>query len=265
MQKQVFADFDAVGRIDSVRIAEDGSLHYLHNQSALRNSIQVRLKGIRSLKLAQDALVEIKAGTLYSRQFYEGVPLTFDTGNNANIDVVRITWPNGLIQNEVRQAANQTHTFEEAQRLSGSCPMIWCWNGHEFQFITDVLGVAPLGASDGDGSYFPVDHQEYIQIPAAGRCSPKDNHYEIRVTEELSEVSYLDQIQLYAVDHPAGTEIFTNEKFKGAALPGIPSLQRKEPHLSAGRARRLTARMFCRCFSRKTSIIQTTSSVRRPA
>jgi hypothetical protein len=182
------------------------------------NWIRVRLKGVRSLKLAQDALVEIKAGTLYSRQFYEGVPLTFDAGNNASIDVVRITWPNGLIQNEVRQAANQTHTFEEAQRLSGSCPMIWCWNGQEFQFITDVLGVAPLGASDGDGSYFPVDHQEYVQIPGAA-LQPKDGRYEIHVTEELSEVSYLDQIQLYAVDHPEGTEIFTNEKFKGPPFP----------------------------------------------
>jgi len=182
------------------------------------NWIRVRLTGVRSLKLAQDALVEIKSGTLYSRQFYEGVPVTFDTGNNASVDVVRITWPNGLIQNEVRQPANQTHTFEEAQRLSGSCPMIWCWNGREFQFITDVLGVAPLGASDGDGSYFPVDHREYVQIPGAA-LQPKDGRYEIRVTEELSEVSYLDQMQLYAVDHPEGTEIFTNEKFKGPPFP----------------------------------------------
>ena len=71
------------------------------------------------------------------------------------MDVVRITWPNGLIQNETKQATNHTYTYEEAQRLSGSCPMIWTWNGREFQFITDVLGVAPLGASDGEGTYFP--------------------------------------------------------------------------------------------------------------
>ena len=57
--------------------------------------------------------------------------------------------------------------MKEAQRLSGSCPMIWTWNGKEFEFITDVLGVAPLGASDGDGSYFPVDHDEYVSIPGA--------------------------------------------------------------------------------------------------
>jgi tetratricopeptide (TPR) repeat protein len=218
-RKKVDADFDATGRMDRTRIDADGSIHYLRNQSGQNhNWIRVQLKGVRSLKLAQDALVEMKAGTLYRRQFYNGVPLTFDAGGHTPVDVIRITWPNGLIQNEVRQATNQTHLYQEEQRLSGSCPMIWTWNGREFQFITDVLGVAPLGARDGDGSYFPVDHQEYVQIPGAA-LQPVSGHYEVRVTEELSEVSYLDQIQLYAVDHPAGTEIFTNEKFKGPPYP----------------------------------------------
>ena len=105
---------------------------------------------------------------MYRSQFYTGVPLLFDAADHTTIDTVRITWPNGLIQNEIQQADQSArHVYEEAQRLSGSCPMIWTWNGHEFQFITDVLGVAPLGASDGDGSYFPVDHDEYVQIPGA--------------------------------------------------------------------------------------------------
>jgi len=220
VRTQVDADFDDDGRMDRARIDPDGSVHLLRDSStgSSRRWFSVRLKGVRSLKLAQDALVEIKAGTLYRREFYTGVPLLFDAGDHASIDAVRITWPNGLIQNEVKQATNQVHAYEEAQRLSGSCPMIWTWNGHEFQFITDVLGVAPLGASDGDGSYFPVDHDEYVQIPG-GALSQKGGRYEVRVTEELSEVSYLDQVQLYAVDHPADTEIFTNEKFKGPPYP----------------------------------------------
>ncbi len=215
----VEADFNATGRLDQVRINADGTIHFPRSEGEPNHHwIRVQLHGVRSLKLAQDALVEIKAGTLYRSQFYSGVPLTFDVGEHTSVDVIRITWPNGLIQNEVRQATNQTHVYQEQQRLSGSCPMIWTWNGHQFQFITDVLGVAPLGARNGDGSYFPVDHDEYVQIPGAA-LQPVNGHYEVRVTEELSEVSYLDQIQLYAVDHPAGTEIFTNEKFKGPPYP----------------------------------------------
>ena len=65
------------------------------------------------------------------------------------------------------------------------------------EFITDVLGVAPLGAADGDGSYFPVDHQEFVSIP--GRAlKPVNGYYDVRITEELSEVSYLDQVRLFA-------------------------------------------------------------------
>ena len=85
---------------------------FLNNQNASkRHWIRVQLKGVRSLKLAQDALVEIKAGQFYRRQFYAGVPLLFDTGDNALVDMVRITWPNGLIQNEVRrQRTRRTFT-----------------------------------------------------------------------------------------------------------------------------------------------------------
>jgi len=96
--------------------------------------------------------------------------------------------------------------------------MIFTWNGKRFQFITDVLGVAPLGASSGDGQYFPVDHNEYVQIPGEA-LAERDGKYEIRITEELREVSYLDRVQLIALDHPAATEIFTNEKFKSPPFP----------------------------------------------
>src|ERR1035437_7102715 len=216
---RVEADFDNDGRMDGASIAPDGKIHLALNRSrASSHWIRVRLEGIKSLKLAQGAEVEIKAGTLYREAFYAGMPLLFDTGAAASVDVVRITWPNGLIQNETRQTAGRGYTYREAQRLSGSCPMIWTWNGRAMQFVTDVLGVAPLGASDGEGTFFPVDHDEYVSIPGAALAAV-DGHYDIRVTEELSEVSYLDQIQLLAVDHPASTEIFTNEKFKGPPYP----------------------------------------------
>ncbi len=212
------ADFNDDGRPDQAEI-HDGKLQVLLNRSTIpQRYIRIRLTGIKNLKLAEDALVEVKAGAGYWKQTYHGVPLLFPVGTEPKVDVVRITWPNGLIQNETNQLTNKTYNYEEAQRLSGSCPMIWTWNGHEFRFITDVLGVAPLGASDGEGSYFPVDHDEYVTIPSQA-LKLEDNHYEIRITEELSEVSYLDQVQLLTLDHPSNKEVFTNEKFKGPPYP----------------------------------------------
>ena len=213
------ADFDADGRIDLAAIGGRGELLVLDNRTATENHwLRVGLEGVKNLELAPGAEVEVKAGSRYQKKIYRGVPLHFGLGPFSQVDAVRVTWPNGLIQNESRQAASQGYAYREAQRLSGSCPMIYTWNGEEFEFITDVLGVAPLGASAGDGEYFPVDHDEIIQIPGESLV-PRDGRYEIRIVEELREVAYLDEIRLIAVDHPSAVEIFTNDKFKGPPFP----------------------------------------------
>ena len=217
--RMVAADWDQDGRKDLATIAFGGGIERLRNETEpARAWVSVSLEGVKNMKLAPGARVEVKAGRLYQKQTFNGVPLVFGLGAAQQIDTIRITWPNGLIQNETKVAVNQRLAYKEAQRLSGSCPMIFTWNGKEFEFITDVLGVAPLGASLGDGQYFPVDHDEYIQIPGRALV-PVNGKYEIRITEELREVAYVDQVKLIAVDHPAAIEIFTNDKFKSPPFP----------------------------------------------
>jgi hypothetical protein len=213
------ADFRGDGHIDIVLLATDGTLHVLENQTESRNNwLRAQLTGVKNLKLAPFARVEVKTGASYQKRIYQGVPLLFGVGSYKIVDSVRISWPNGLIQNEANQPVNQSINFQEAQRLSGSCPMIFTWDGVRFRFISDVLGVAPLGAAAGDGQYFPVDHDEYVQIPG-NALHAVSGRYEVRITEELHEVSYLDQVKLIAVDHPAEVEIFTNDKFKSPPFP----------------------------------------------
>ena len=213
------ADFTGNGRLDRPRIEPDGSLIIARDTIAdYGNWIEIGLIGVKNNKLSVNAKVEVKSGAHYEKMTYSGIPLVFRLGNLTTVDTVRITWANGLIQNETKQPVNKVVTITEAPRLAGSCPMIFTWNGERFQFVTDVLGVAPLGASSGDGQYFPVDHQEWVSIPA-GALQAHDGAYEVRMTEELREVSYIDQIKLLALDHPADTEIVTNEKFKSPPFP----------------------------------------------
>jgi tetratricopeptide (TPR) repeat protein len=215
------ADFDNDGRLDRAVITPDGRVRIEFNRTPAKENdwLRVRITGVKNLKLAYGAEVEVKAGTLYQKKIYEGVPLTFDLHGRTAADTVRIAWANGLIQNETQPAAGKAYAYPEAQRLSGSCPMIWVRDASgQFRFITDVLGVAPLGASSGDGQFFPVDHQEFIQLPGEALAAV-DGKYEIRITEELSEVAFVDQVHLIAVDHPADVEIFTNEKWKSPPYP----------------------------------------------
>ncbi len=213
------ADFDGDGRVDLALVAPDGSVELAKNATSLSNhSMSIRLEGVKNIKLAAGAVVEVKTGAWYQKRIYEGTPLLFGLRNYAEVDTVRITWPNGLVQNETRQPAGQQLSYKEKPRLSGSCPMIFAWNGARFEFITDVLGVAPLGASSGDEQYFPVNHREHILLPGSN-LQNRDGHYEIRITEELREVSYLDKVQLIAIDHNASEELFTNDKFKGPPFP----------------------------------------------
>jgi tetratricopeptide (TPR) repeat protein len=212
------ADFDGDGRVDLAAIDADGSLHLLINRTATQNSwLRTALTGIKNPKLAMGAEVEVKTGDRYQKKIYEGVPLLFGLGPHTAVDTVRIVWPNGMIQNQPDEA-RRSALYQEAPRMSGSCPLVFTWNGRRFEFISDVLGTAPLGASSGDGGYFPVNSREHLQIPATA-MQPRNGRYEVSITEELHEVSFLDQIRLIAVDHDGVSEVLTNDKFKAPPFP----------------------------------------------
>lgn len=213
------ADFNQDGKLDLAGVNAGGDLYVALNRTETANRwLRVRLTGVKAPKAARGTVVEVKAGGRYQKHVYEAAPLHIGIRGYAKVDTIRITWPNGLIQNEMNKETNAAYAFEEAQRLSGSCPMIFTWNGREFTFITDVLGVAPLGAKSGDGSYFPTNSDEYVWIDGE-QLHARDGKLSVRITEELGEVSYLDQLQLIAVDHPAEVDLFSNEKWKSPPYP----------------------------------------------
>ena len=63
------------------------------------------------------------------------------------------------------------------------------------------LGTARIGATE---EWYKIGHDQ---------LAPHDGYYDLRITGELWETYYYDYLALMAVDHPAGTEIFTDERF----------------------------------------------------
>ena len=212
-------DFDGDGLADLLIAARDGRLLFAANRTETGNrGLTVRLEGVKSPAIASEARVEVKAGLSYAKQVYAGAPLHFGLGRAEKPDTIRVTWPNGLIQNEIPDGPLDEVLIKEAPRLSGSCPMVFTWNGSEFEYISEVLGVAPLGASLARGVYFPVDHDEYVAI-RGDQLAERDGFLDVRITEELRETAYIDKVRLLAVDHPADLRVIVNEKAKAPPFP----------------------------------------------
>jgi len=214
------ADLDGDGRVDLVAEEADAIRIFWNRTKNDYGWVGVSLEGRKALKSAAGAVVELKAGRLYQKKLYQGLPLEFGLDGRQQIDTIRITWPNGLVQNEIRPISNRLHHFAEQERISGSCPMVWTWNGKQFQFVGDVLGVAPLGVRSGENQFFPADHDEVLLIPE-GALRAREGRYEVRITQELAEVAYVDEVKLIAVDAPGSIEVYTNQKFQPPPFPPL--------------------------------------------
>src|SRR4028118_2215100 len=71
----------------------------------------------------------------------------------------------------------------------------------------ETLGTAAIQATE-----------EWFKI-RGGQPAPRGGFYDLRVTAELWETYYYDHLSLMVVDHPAGTEVFVDERF---AVPQPP-------------------------------------------
>jgi tetratricopeptide (TPR) repeat protein len=156
--------------------------------------------------------IEIRSGLLVQLQPITGPQVHFGLGTQAGVDVARILWPNGSVRAEFALKADQEVVTE--QRLKGSCPFLFAYNGKEIAFVKDAvpwgsaigLRINNIGTASiaGTEEWYKIGHDELI---------PRDGYYDLRITGELWETYYYDYLGLMVVDHPAGTEIFTDERF----------------------------------------------------
>jgi tetratricopeptide (TPR) repeat protein len=155
--------------------------------------------------------VEVRAGLLVQRQVIAGPVLHFGLGEHPRSDVARIVWPNGTTQAEFDAKADQAVLAE--QRLKGSCPFVYAFDGAGIRFVTDFLWRSPLGlrinAQDTAGV---MQTEDWVKI-RGDQLAPQDGYYDLRITAELWETHFFDHVALLVVDHPEGTEVFVDERF----------------------------------------------------
>jgi len=156
--------------------------------------------------------VEIRSALLTQTLPITGPQLHFGLGTHSQTDVARITWPNGTVSAEFSLGSDQEILTE--QRLKGSCPFLFAWNGQKMNFVMDTV---PWGSAIGlrinnIGSAVISATSEWYKIPG-NELVPRNGYYDLRITGELWETYYYDHVGLMVVDHPSGTAVFTDERY----------------------------------------------------
>jgi tetratricopeptide (TPR) repeat protein len=226
----VAADLDGDGDTDLLVRSASGDLIYLRNDGGNSNhSIAVNLRGRISNKSAVEAKVEMRAGSLYQKlEIYAASPapapadLIFGLGKREQPDALRILWPAGIVQAETEFTTAKpgflSLNITELDRKPSSCPYLYTWNGDRFEFVTDFMGGGEMGYLEDPGHYNKPDPEEYVRI-RADQLKEKDGRFELRVTNELEEAMFVDRLQLLAVTHPAGAEVYPNEGMSDPPKP----------------------------------------------
>ncbi len=226
------ASLSSAGRLNLVATQTSGQVAVFERTGPPSRWLEVKLSGFKSNTQGIGAIVELKAGNFYTKAQATGGPVRVYTGDLAQLDVVRVTWPNQIVQNSINVATNHPLVVRESERLASSCPLLYAWNGERFVFVTDVLGVAPLGALAPDGSRIRPNPEEFVRLPHVFR--EREGEYVFQLTDELREVDYFDQARLLAVDHPASEEIYADEIFSSSpAKPALYAVLEKHFPVSA--------------------------------
>ncbi|HEY0098092.1 MAG TPA: FG-GAP-like repeat-containing protein [Pyrinomonadaceae bacterium] len=242
-------DLDVDGDTDLIVRDTTGRLRFARNDGGNRNrSLRVRLAGRVSNRSGVEAKVEMRAGSLWQKlEVYAASPapapadVVFGLGQREAADAVRVIWPSGTVQAETEfspaatvagasnekgsdprsatkdaqrttaaATSNATLTVTELDRKPSSCPYLYTWNGERFEFITDFMGGGELGYWLAPGVRSAPDPDEYVRI-RGDQLKARNGLYELRVTNELEEVLFVDKLQLVAVSHPEDTEVFPGE------------------------------------------------------
>lgn len=215
-----FTDYNLDRDLD-LFLGADDELKLLRNDGGqLNRSISVQTRGLLSNNSKNNyfsigAKVEVRAGDLYQMRVVTEPTTYFGLGQRIKADVIRIVFTNGVPQNIFSPGTDQD--IIEQQILKGSCPFLYTWNGEAYTFATDLLWRSalgmPLGIMGGQTAYAPASPAEdYIKIPD-GLLVDEDGQYRLRITDELWETPFFDEVKLLNIDHPESVDIFIDERF----------------------------------------------------
>lgn len=220
LQGLTILDLNKDGRLDLLGLSVDGNPAQALNQGKKHYhwttlwplSTQAQGDG-RMNCFGQGGEIELRSGTLVQKQLIHPPWVHFGLGEQSGVDLARIVWPHGIPQWEFEDRLHADRIIAADQRLPGSCPFLFTFDGKEMRFAGDFMWGTPLGmyVNGHNPAGFPQT-TEWLKIPGE-QLVPREGYYDVRVHANLWETDFFDQLALIVVDHPPNTEIYADERF----------------------------------------------------
>ena len=222
----IAADVDGDGAADLIVTQVNAPPVLLRNVGANKNHfVRLDLSGYADNKTALGVKVEIFANGHWQKWELAGSvgyrtqpapQILVGLGQAEGIDLLRILWPTGVLQDEVDLPkladGRVVIPMKEADRRGSSCPVLFAWDGQRYKLVTDVIGAAVVGHWFTPTRRNTPNAGEWIKVDGAQLVSV-DGELSLRFIEPMEEVNYIDQLRLVAVDHPADVEVNPDERF----------------------------------------------------
>jgi len=222
----IAADVDGDGATDLIVTQVNAPPVLLKNIGANKNHfVQLDLSGYADNKTALGVKVEAFANGHWQKWELAGASgyqtqgppeILIGLGQADGIDLLRILWPTGVLQDEIDLPkltnGRAVIAMKEADRRGSSCPVLFAWDGHKYRLVTDVIGAAVVG------HWFTPERRnipnpgEWVKIDGA-KIAAVNGRLSMRFMEPMEEVNYIDQLRLVAVDHPENVEVNPDERF----------------------------------------------------
>ncbi len=218
----IAADVDGDGAPDLIVTQENAPPVLLRNIGANRNHfVRLDLTGLADNKTALGVKVEVFANGYWQKWELAGASgyqtqappqILVGLGDAPGIDLLRILWPTGVLQDEIDLPQQRVIAMKEADRRGSSCPVLFVWDGHRYKFVTDVIGAAVVGHWFTPTRRNTPNPGEWVKIDGAN-VAPVNGKVSVRFMEPMEEVNYIDQLRMIAVDHPENVEVNPDERF----------------------------------------------------
>jgi Tfp pilus assembly protein PilF len=222
----IAADVDGDGAADLIVTQLNAPPVVLRNIGANKNHfVRIDLSGYADNKTALGVKVETFANGHWQKWELAGASgyqtqgppqILVGLGDADGIDLLRILWPTGVLQDEIDLpklvSGHAVIAMKEADRRGSSCPVLFAWDGHKYKLVTDVIGAGVVGHWFTPQRRNIPNPGEWIKVDGSA-VQPVNGKLSLRFMEPMEEVNYIDQLRLVAIDHPENVEVNPDERF----------------------------------------------------